>query len=113
MKNRGLLTYAAKELGCSRGTILNYCGRYEEVEKARSDAKEATDDLAERGLFAGLSSAEEWAIKYYLSRKGRERGYADHQEHKVESDIPVRVVVDLIPYEDLGLERPKEEGDEP
>ncbi len=58
--------------------------KYAETKQAFEDEQQIILDLAEHQLKKKIQSGEPWAIKYYLSRKGKPRGYGD--EMKVVSE---------------------------
>jgi hypothetical protein len=77
--NGGLVTYAAKKLGCHYTTVLNYIEKYPEVAEAKQQIDENIIDLAEDTLVTNIKEGNIDSTKYFL-RKGRQRGYADRQE---------------------------------
>jgi hypothetical protein len=76
----GFKTYAAKNLGCSYQTILNYFERYPDLEDTLTHIRERKLDLAEHQLVKAIDRGEPWAIKYYLKYQGKMRGYIERQE---------------------------------
>ena len=82
VQNDGLLSYAARDLHCTIGTLYAYLGRYQELRDLVDYAREELIDIAERRLREALEGehASPWAIKFTLSRLGKHRGYSaiDH-----------------------------------
>ena len=91
-KNRGILTLAAKELGCARQTLHNYVNRYPTVAQAVSDERESLLDLAEGSLFEQVRKGNITAIIFTLKTIGKHRGYVERQEIASTKPITLRVV---------------------
>ena len=79
-QNRGLVTAAARQLGCEPLTVRNYIARYPTVAAALVEAREAMLDVAEASLFKEISQGDMSAIRYYLSTQGKARGYVERKE---------------------------------
>jgi len=77
----GVLALAVKEIkkatgkDVSRPALAQRCNRTAALQEHRQQAKEEVLDYAEHGLFAAVKAKAPWAIKYTLSRLGKERGY--------------------------------------
>ena len=79
-KTKGLIGLAADELKCDRKTIYNHVKKSAAVRDALESVRERNLDVAESKLLGAIDTGESWAITYYLSRIGRERGYGDRNE---------------------------------
>lgn len=87
-KSGGVLSEAARIVGCTRKTLRSYREEYEIVQEAWDDENEIHLDKQEVGLLDfcegrvdGQTTRERLdAIKFYLRTKGRERGYGDRQD---------------------------------
>src|SRR5262245_30739542 len=88
--NRGLVTLAARRLGCSRRTIANYVDRCPGVAEALTEAREAQLDVAEARLFQAIDEGELAAITFYLRTVGRHRGYSERHEVAVDGKVAVQ-----------------------
>jgi len=77
---RGLVSYAARRLGCSVRTVENYCTRYAAVRQARDDARGELLDLAETHLWQSVERGDLSAVMFVLRSLGRDRGYGDKTE---------------------------------
>jgi hypothetical protein len=93
---KGLMFMAARHLGCSHQTLLNYCKRYEVVAQARATARGEMLDLAESKLWSAIQAGESWAIMFALKTQGKERGYVERQEVTGEGNQPVRLEVTYV-----------------
>ncbi len=77
----GIVTTIAKRVGCTWHTARRYIDRHPTVAKAYADECETLTDIAEAKLYAQINKGEMWAVKYYLSTKGKNRGYTTRVEH--------------------------------
>ena len=71
----GLISSAAKLLGCTRKTIYNRMKKAPKIAAAHEDAREETLDKTESQLFTNIKKGKESSIFYYLNNMGRNRGY--------------------------------------
>ena len=79
-KNKGMVYYAAKSLGCSHTTIYNYAKRYASVREAMEAQDGEFVDTAELKLRQAVINGESWAVLFALRTKGKERGYVERSE---------------------------------
>lgn len=79
-ETKGMISLAAKRLGCSRETVYDYIKKYPSVATAIHDEREATLDMAELALFKAIQNGEAWAIAMTLKTIGKQRGYVERQE---------------------------------
>ena len=77
----GIVTAIAKRVGCTWHTARRYIDRHPTVAAAYQDECETLTDVAEVKLYAQINAGEMWAVKYYLSTKGKNRGYTTRTEH--------------------------------
>jgi hypothetical protein len=76
-KCAGITSLAAKELGSSRQNIHAWIKRSEAVRAAIAEIEEENLDIGEGHLLKKLRTGEWDAVRYYLDRKGRKRGYGN------------------------------------
>jgi hypothetical protein len=75
---KGMLTIAAKNLGVSYVTMLNYQANIPEVAQAVKDARNAMLDAAELKLYTkAVKDGDTTALIFLLKTQGRIRGYND------------------------------------
>jgi len=79
-KAGGILTSAARKLGCAPGTIYDYLKRFPALGDVVTDAREGTLDLAESKLIEQIKKDNLTAIIFFLKTQGRSRGYSDRPE---------------------------------
>lgn len=71
----GIIVRIAEKLSVSRQAVYDYIDRYDEVRQAIQNEKDTILDVCEEGLFSMIYGGDFEAIKYYLERKGKCRGY--------------------------------------
>lgn len=76
-ETRGMVSLAAKRLGCAPDTVYRYIREYPTVAHAQRLEREAVTDLAELSLYKAIQSGEGWAVCFYLKTQGKERGYVE------------------------------------
>lgn len=76
----GIQAAAARKLGTSRQTIMNYIKDNEEVRAAYEIVNESTIDKVENKLLEQINSGNITAIIFYLKTKAKHRGYVERQE---------------------------------
>jgi hypothetical protein len=74
-KSGGILAGAAKLLGVSRENVSYHVNTKPHLRAIVTEIREEVKDIAELGLLQAIRAGEEWAIKFYLSRQARDRGY--------------------------------------
>lgn len=89
----GIITAIAHKVGCTWGTAKKYINTHPTVTKAYQDECETLTDVAEAKLYVQINKGEMWAVKYYLSTKGKSRGYTTRTEHTGPSGEAIAVDV--------------------
>lgn len=80
----GIRAAAARMLGCSRTTLYAFLNRHPGLQEFLAGVDEEVKDLAEAKLIELIRDGDSSAIRFFLERKARDRGYA----HRVESTGP-------------------------
>lgn len=76
----GILQTVADRIGCTREHLHVYISKHPELVAARQEAREAMIDGAESQLKKSLDEGDPSSVRWYLSRIGKNRGYAEKQE---------------------------------
>lgn len=76
----GIVTSIAERVGCKWHTAKKYIETMPTVRQAYEDECARVLDMAEDGLIKAIQGGDLQAIKYYLSTKGKHRGYTERQE---------------------------------
>jgi len=84
---RGLVTLAARQLGCTPRCVHNYVDRYPAVRAALDAARAQQLDIAEAQLFKAIDNGELRAVEFFLRTIGRQRGYGDHLDVDATVDV--------------------------
>lgn len=77
---KGMVSFAAKRLGCTPQTIRKYAERFSQVALAIADAREEVVDTAELSLRQAVMNGEPWAVTMTLKTLGAKRGYVERRE---------------------------------
>jgi hypothetical protein len=86
-ETRGLVTMAARHLGCTPDTVHNYAKRYPKVADALKAARYAMADVAELALYNAIIDQQAWAVCFYLKTQAKDRGYIERQEISGQVDV--------------------------
>jgi hypothetical protein len=94
LATKGMVTLAAKRLGCTADTIQNYCKKFPTVAAAKESARTELLDLAELKLWAAIQRDEAWTIAFCLKTIGRSRGYGERLDLNVSIQAAAQKVGD-------------------
>jgi hypothetical protein len=92
----GIISALAKNLDCTWLTAQAYIKNFPKVERAWLDEKEKILDIGEGALYALVSARDLGAVKYLLSTLGKKRGFVIETKQKVETDVTIKEVPDLV-----------------
>lgn len=92
-ETHGLITLAARSLGCTKQTVHRHINQSALVREALAEAREFTLDVAESSLFNQVLAGEGWAVCFLLKTLGKSRGYVERQEHEHSGEVGVRQIV--------------------
>jgi hypothetical protein len=76
----GIISTIARRVGCGWHTARDYVDKHPSVKQAYDDECEAVLDLAESKTIKAIEAGDMQTVRYYLSTKGRKRGYVERQE---------------------------------
>jgi len=106
----GLISAIATKLKVHYHTVLNYEDRYETVRRAIQEERDKILDKAESNLFVRIQEGDEDTSKWFLARKGKNRGYAEKTEQKIEGEV--KTILEVRYEKDKDEEKDKEnDGD--
>ena len=76
-KSAGIITPACQAVGISRESIRKWRKDDADFDRAIAEVNETALDFAETALMKNIQAGDTQAIKFYLSTKGRDRGYSE------------------------------------
>lgn len=94
-----IVTTVAKRLGCQWVTAKSYIDKWEETRRALQDEAETVLDMAESKLFESIKGGNTQDGKWLLSRKAKDRGYADNLELAGENGGALKI--QIVPVKNI------------
>ena len=87
----GIISSIARKVGCDWSTAKRWITEYPTVKQAYDDECESVLDMAEGVLLKNIKDGDSADAKWYLSRKGKRRGYVERQEVEHDGDLVVNL----------------------
>jgi hypothetical protein len=98
----GIITSIARKVGCDWHTANKYIKEHPTVQQAYANECETVLDVAELELIKCVRGGDMAAIRFYLSTKGKGRGYVERQEVSGPDNRPIAVkVLNGVTLDDL------------
>lgn len=101
VKNFGLVSVAARQLGCTPQTIYTRMKEDEGLQQIVLQARESLVDEAELSLRSRISKGEGWAVALALKTIGKDRGYVERQEIKHDGGFELKMYGQDAPVNDV------------
>jgi len=76
----GIISVIARRIGCDWNTAKKYVTTYATVKAAYDAEREVVLDMAESKVIEMMKDKDGTMLRYYLSTKGKGRGYVERQE---------------------------------
>ncbi len=73
----GIVTSIARKMGANWHTAERYIKTYPTIGQAYKDECESVLDMCESSLFTNIKSGDTSDAKWFLSKRGKHRGYGD------------------------------------
>ncbi len=86
-----IMSTIARRLEVSWHTAYKWTHKWDATKQALQDEEERTIDLAESTLLKSIESGDIQAAKWYLSTKGKKRGYSERTEITGAEGEPIKV----------------------
>ena len=86
-KSLGIVTTACRQTGVARSTHYKWMQEDEEFAQAVKDLDDVAIDFAESKLHKRIEAGDTTAVIFYLKTKGKNRGYIERQEHRIQNDV--------------------------
>ena len=80
--SRGLMQIVADRLGCEWHTAERYILKWTATQGAMQAEEERMKDFAQSRLFQLIEENDGHTIRWYLSRKAKDRGFGDEMKHE-------------------------------
>ena len=90
----GIVTAIARKVGCTWDTARRYIDRHPTIQRAYQDECESILDLAESKVISAIKNDDSQMIRYYLSTKGKRRGYSERHEITGAEGGPLEMIWD-------------------
>lgn len=101
MKHHIPLHIIAEKVNAERHCLSKHIKEMAELAMLKEDMQEAKLDIAESQLQRLIMQGNVTALMYFLEKQGRSRGYGDNPEEKKEGGGSDRIVMGIIPDEDV------------
>jgi len=79
-EHHGIILKAAEACGVSRPYFYQFMEKHPELETIRAEASDVLLDIAEANVVADLGKGDGKTTRWFLDRKGKDRGYTTRQE---------------------------------
>jgi len=79
----GIISAIAQRVGCDWSTAKRFVTEYPTVAQAYQDECEKITDMAESTIIRAIKDGDTHTAKWYLTMKGRERGYAKTERQEI------------------------------
>ena len=76
----GIISEIARKVGCDWITAKKYVTKYPTIAQAYMNECESVLDMAESNVIGLMEKSDAGMLKYYLSTKGKKRGYVERTE---------------------------------
>jgi len=108
----GIKKYMCEVLGVNRQTLYRYLKSNPELESEMQEHLEYITDIAEFNLIENIKKGNPWAVRYWLSTRGKHRGYSTKQEAIFNGLYPMQVITTGVadpPMQTISIKIPDNE----
>jgi len=92
----GVKKYLAEKLGVDVRTIYRYFEKHPDLEQETKEYLDSVSDVAEHHLIEAVKVGNSWAVRYWLSTRGKHRGYSTKQEAIFNGMFPVQKITEGV-----------------
>lgn len=89
----GIIKTIANRMGCAWNTAQSHIEKSEKAKEAYSNELETVLDNVESKALELIDKGSEGMIKYYLSTKGKRRGFTERQEIEHSGNLPLQIII--------------------
>ena len=86
-KSLGVVTTACRAVDISRETHYRWMREDADYKAAVDELDNVALDFAESKLHKRIEAGDTTAVIFYLKTKGKNRGYIERQEHRIQNDV--------------------------
>ena len=104
----GLKTKIADKLGVHRHTIDRYENKYPTVKQALIDETNKILDKAESVIFRSINEGDRDDSKWFLARKGKQRGYSEKIDMEQKGEL--KTIIEVRYEDEVKKTEEKEDG---
>lgn len=90
MRHHGILSKAAEACGTTRPAIYRFIEKHPELEEVREEATSTLLDVAEGHVASEVNRGEMKTTRWFLERKGKDRGYVTRVEETGKDGEPLQ-----------------------
>jgi len=91
-KTYGVKQAIAERLNVDRRTIYRFFEKHPDLEHETQEYLDTLTDIAESHLIASVKAGNSWAVRYWLSTRGKHRGYTTKQEATFNGMYPMQTI---------------------
>lgn len=92
-EHHGIILKAAEACGVHRHTMRKFIDEHPELEEIRQQAEEELLDIGESNIVTDLKAGDGKTTRWYMERKGKDRGYTTRQETTGKDGAPLEMGV--------------------
>ncbi len=92
--SKGIISNIAKQCDCSWTAIKKYLVKHPDIYKIYIDELNRVTDLVEYKMLELIENGNEGLIKFYLSKKAKDRGYGE-DKHEIDittNNEPINII---------------------
>lgn len=94
LRSDGVMINVARVMKCDWNTAKKYVHKWPDLLDLFNEQGQKVTDLAENNVINEVKRGKEWATKFWLTTRGRDRGFGDRQEIEQIGEINVRVKIE-------------------
>lgn len=94
--SNGIVSRVAERLGRDWNTARKYIDRWEATKALFEAEAQRVTDVAESRLIKAIDDGEQWAVKFWLTTKGKGRGFTERTEITGAGGGPAEIRVKVV-----------------
>lgn len=97
IKNSGaIITVIAARLDCAWSTAESYVKKWDKTRQAFRDETEQIKDVAESTLINSIKQGNTTDVKWYLSKKAKDRGYGETAPQPADENEDTEIKIEIV-----------------